>query len=262
MLFRSTGYTTFSAALGEMYANVDSYAQFYAQNLNGGSSASTDIVAYNDLGDGSTNFVDMGISSSNYSDPAYGIFTPGSGYLYNDGGELIIGSATDDLVLFAGGVAATNWALRVNKTTQVITTKSDVNVGGDVNATGGTFTAPVTTSSTSSPANNELVTKSYVDKATSTGIHIHSPVQAETSAALSAVYTQGGTTFNITDITGTNTVVTSTTHGLSVGDQIWLYSTAGNGLSINTPYFVYATPTTTSLQLTATWNGRSEEHHV
>ena len=57
------------------------------------------------------------------------------------------------------------------------------------------------------------------------------------------------------DITGGNTVVTSTTHGLSVDDQIWLTTTAGNGLSINTPYFVYATPTTTSLQLTTTWNG-------
>ena len=59
-----TAYTTFDAALGEMYADVDSFAQFYAQNLNDGSDASTDIVAYNDLGDGSVNFIDMGISSS------------------------------------------------------------------------------------------------------------------------------------------------------------------------------------------------------
>jgi hypothetical protein len=252
-----TSYTTFSAALAEMYANVPTYAQIYAQNYSTDPSASTDFVAYNDAGDGTNNFIDMGISSVGYSDPTYPIFTGGSGYLYNDGGELIIGSATDDVVLFAGGVDTTDEAVRIDKASKNVTTVADVNVGGDISATGGTFTAPVTTTSTSvnSPANNEFVTKAYVDNATSTGIHIHSPVNAETSAALSAVYTQGGTTFNITDITGGNTVVTSTTNGLSIGDQIWLTTTAGNGLSINTPYFVYATPTGTSLQLTATWNG-------
>lgn len=252
-----TTYTTFSAALGELYGNINSFAQFYAQNLNGGTSASTDIVAYNDLGDGIVNFVDMGICSSNYTDAMYPIFTPGSGYLYNDGGELIIGSATDDVLLFAGGVATTNWALRVDKTTQLITTKDGLTLGGALTGVGGSFTAAVTTSSASTlnPANNEFVTKAYVDNVATTGIHIHTPVVAETSAALSAVYNQGGTTFDITDITGGNTVVTSTTHGLSVDDQIWLTTTAGNGLSINTPYFVYATPTGTSLQLTASWNG-------
>jgi hypothetical protein len=81
-----TTYTTFDAALGEMYANVNSFAQFYAQNLSDGTSASTDIVAYNDEGDGTNNFIDMGIASSNYTEVAYPLFTPSSGYLYNDGG--------------------------------------------------------------------------------------------------------------------------------------------------------------------------------
>lgn len=251
------GYTSFSGALGEMYANIPSFAQFYGQNYSDNAEASADFVMYNDLGDGNTNFVDMGINSSLYNSLTYPIFTSGSAYVFNDGGELFLGSATDDVVLFAGGVATTDEAVRINKTTKEVTTTAGLTLGGALTGVGGTFTSPVTTSSTSvsSPANNEFVTKAYVDNATSTGIHIHTPVAAETSAALSAVYTQGGTTFNITDITGGNTVVTSTAHGLSIGNQIWLYSTAGNGLSINTPYFVYATPTTTSLQLTATWNG-------
>jgi hypothetical protein len=252
-----TGYTTFSAALGEMYADVNSFAQFYAQNLSDGSDASADFVAYNDLGDGTYNFVDMGINSSNYSSATYPIFTPASAYLFNDGGEMFVGSATDDLVLFAGGTDVADEAVRIDKTTKAVTTAAGMTLGGALTGVGGSFTQAVTSTSTSvtSPANNEFVTKAYVDNVATTGIHIHTPVAAETSAALSAVYTQGGTTFNITDITGTNTVVTSTTHGLSVDDQIWLTTTAGNGLSINTPYFVYATPTTTSLQLTASWNG-------
>jgi hypothetical protein len=177
-----TSYTTFSAALGELYGNINSFAQFYAQNLNGGSSASTDIVAYNNLGDGTNNFVDMGISSSNYSDATYPIFTPGSGYVYNNGGEMIIGSQTDDLLLFAGGVATTNWALRVNKTTQAITTKAGLTLGGALTGVGASFTSPVTTtSSMTTPGSTEFVTKTYVDNATSTALTFHSAVYCATS---------------------------------------------------------------------------------
>ena len=43
-----TGYTSLSAALGEMYANVNSFAQFYAQNQSDGVDASTDFVVEND----------------------------------------------------------------------------------------------------------------------------------------------------------------------------------------------------------------------
>jgi hypothetical protein len=188
-----TTYTTFSAALGELYANVNSFAQIYAQNLNDGSSASTDIVAYNDEGDGAVNFIDMGISSSNYSDALYPIFTPSSGYLYNDGGELIIGSATDDVVIFAGGIDTTDEAVRIDKTTKNVATVADVDVGGDLNATGGTFTAAVTTTASMvAPSATEFVTRSYVDEATSNGFHVHTPVLVATTGNLTATYNQPG----------------------------------------------------------------------
>jgi hypothetical protein len=250
-----TSYTTFDAALGELYANINSFAQIYAQNLNGGSSASTDIVAYNDLGDGATNFIDMGISSSNYTDALYPIFTPGSGYVYNDGGELIIGSATDDVLLFAGGVATTDWAARIDKTTKSLTTKADLNVGGALDVIGAaTFGSTVELNANPTTA-LQAATKQYVDNQVTAGLHIHEPVRVETTGNLTAAYVQGGTTFNITDITGTNTVTTSANHGLSVGNQIWLYSTAGNGLSTNTAYFVYSTPALNTLTLSLTFGG-------
>ena len=188
-----TGYTSFSAVLAEMYGNVDSFAQLYTQNLNDGSSASADLVAYNDLGDGLTNFVDVGINSSNYSSVDYPIFTPGSSYAFNDGGEMFVGSATDDLVLFAGGVDTTDEAVRINKTTKNVTTVADVDVGGDVNATGGTFTAAVTTTaSMAAPATTEFVTREYVDNATSNGFHVHQPVLVATTGNLTATYNQPG----------------------------------------------------------------------
>ena len=250
-----TSYTTFDAALGEFYANVAGFAQLYAQNLNDDATASTDIVAYNDLGDGTNNFIDMGISSSNYSDITYPIFTAGSGYVYNDGGELIIGSATDDLLLFAGGIATTNWALRVDKTTQAITTKAGLTIGAALTGVGGSFTAAVTSTSTStsSPANNEFVTKAYVDNATSTGIHIHAPVYAESAANLSANYTGGGTNANIIQIAnGTDITFFSVTP--SVNDQFYTGS-ASNGLLANTPYYVVNIVSGSTVQVSLTYGG-------
>ena len=256
-----TSYTTFSAALAELYANVPTFAQMYVQNLNGSATASTDIVAYNNLGDGTNNFIDMGISSSNYSDPTYPIFSAGSGYLYNDGGDLIIGSATDDVVLFAGGVALADEAVRIDKTSLAVTITGAVNVGGalDVNgaadiAGAATFGSTVTLNANPSLA-LQAATKQYVDNQVTAGLHIHEPVRVETTGNLTATYVQGGTTFNITDITSTTTVTTSVNHGLSVNDQIWLYTSAGNGLSTNTAYFVYSIPALNQLTLSLTFGG-------
>jgi hypothetical protein len=187
-----TGYTTFSAALGELYADTNGFAQFYAQNLSDGSDASTDIVAYNDLGDGTNNFIDMGISSSNYTSVAYPIFTPKSGYLYNDGGELIIGSATDDVVLFAGGVGTGNEALRINKTTRALTAAGALSVGTTLGVTGAaTFGSTVLLNADPTLA-LQAATKQYVDNATSNGFHVHTSVLVATTGNLTATYNQPG----------------------------------------------------------------------
>jgi hypothetical protein len=209
-----TSYTTFSAALGELYANLNNFAQLYAQNLNSGSDASADIVAYNNLGDGVNNFIDMGINSSNYTSAVYPIFTASSGYVYNDGGELIIGTATatKDVLLFAGGVATTNWAARISGTNQSITTKAGLTVGGALTGVGGSFTSPVTTtSSMTSPGSTELVTRTYVDSAVSTGFVVHPAVRAATPAGqnLGVIYNNGTAGVGATITADTNRVFTT-----------------------------------------------------
>ncbi len=250
-----TGYTSFSAVLAELYGNVNSFAQMYAQNLNDGSDASADLVAYNDLGDGLTNFVDVGINSSNYSSASYPIFTPGSAYAFNDGGEMFVGSATDDVVFFAGGVDTTDEAARIDKTTKAFTTVGDVNVGAALDVTGAAAFGSTVLLNANPTTALQAATKQYVDNQVTAGLHIHEPVRVETTGNLTATYVQGGTTFNITDITSTTTVTTSANHGLSVNDQIWLYSTAGNGLSTNTAYFVFSVPAANQLTLSLTFDG-------
>ena len=59
-----TSYTSLNAALGEFYANVNSFAQIYAQNQSTGANASTDFVVENDNGTDTEFYADFGINSS------------------------------------------------------------------------------------------------------------------------------------------------------------------------------------------------------
>jgi hypothetical protein len=246
------------AELGKFVGDINSFAQIYSLNENDGSSASADFVVYNDLtDDGYNNFTDMGINSSNYTSVDYPIFTPGSGYVFHDGDDFFIGNQTPnkDVVLFAGGVDITDEAVRISGADRSVTLDSDLNVGGALDVTGAAaFGSTVLLNQDPSLA-LQAATKQYVDNQVTAGLHIHDPVLVETTGNLTATYAQGGTTFNITDITGGDTVVTSVSHGLAVGDQIWLYTTAGNGLSTNTAYFVFSTPAANELTLALTFGG-------
>ena len=253
-------------------ADTNNFEVVYVRNINNGSDASADFVAYNDASDVNSYFIDMGMNSSNFTSVSYPIFTPNSGYLFTGGGltgqqsDLFIGTSNpaSDVIFFTGGVDVADQCAMFNGTTGHLLLGTSIDDGvnllqiaGNLAAEGASFTLPVTTTSPSvtSPASNEFVTKSYVDNATSAGLHIHAPVLVETTGNLTATYTQGGTTFDITTITGGNTVTTSVNHGLSVNDQIWLYNTAGNGLSTNTAYFVYSTPALNQLTLSTSYGG-------
>jgi hypothetical protein len=249
-----TSFTSFGASLGEFYANQPTFAQLYVQNLNSDQNASTDIVAYSDIGDGTNNFIDMGICSSNYSEAAFPIFTPNVGYLYNDGGDLLVGSSSNNVVIFAGGVDANN-AVVTFGTDLSTTLEGSLNVATTLAVTGAATFANTVTLNADPTLALQAATKQYVDNQVTAGLHIHEPVRVETTGNLTATYVQGGTTFNITDITGGNTVTTSTTHGLSVNDQIWLTTTAGNGLSTNTAYFIFSVPASNQLTLSLTFDG-------
>lgn len=215
------GYTSFSGALGEMYANIPSYAQFYGQNYSDNAEASADFVMYNDLGDGLTNFVDMGINSSLYNSLTYPIFTGGSAYVFNDGGELFLGSATDDVVLFAGGVATTDEAVRIDKTTKKVSAVGDIDVGGALTVVSSAeFQSTVLLSANPTLA-LQAAPKQYVDAVASLGIIIHPAVRLETIGNLSATYSNGTLGVGAT-LTNNSTQVALVCDGVAVnnGDRI------------------------------------------
>jgi hypothetical protein len=261
--------TVFAKTIQAFEANSNDYRLVYARNDNNGSDASMDFVAYNDASDVDSYFIDMGISSSNYTSPTYTVFPANGGYVYTGGGTsgqasaLLLGTsnAASDLIMFTGGTLLANTRATIKGNTGNVLINTSTDLGYKLNVAGSTYIEGVTLFGDAVTLHQdpvtalEAATKQYVDSQVTAGIHIHEPVRVETTGNLTATYVQGGTTFNITTITGGNTVTTSVNHGLNVNDQIWLYSTAGNGLTTNTAYFVYSIPALNQLTLSLTFGG-------
>ncbi len=225
------------AELGKFVGNVDSFGQVYNLNQNDGSSASADFVVYNDLTtDGFTHFTDMGINSSNYTSVDYPIFTPGSGYVFHDGDDFFIGNQTanKDVVLFAGGVDATNEAIRIKGADQDVELANGLSVAGAAVITGAAeFQSTVLLDADPTLA-LQAATKQYVDTAVSTGLHVHEPVLVATTGNLTATYNNGtaGVGATLTN-SGTQEAITIDTIALSVGNRVLVWqqtSQAQNGV--------------------------------
>jgi phage baseplate assembly protein gpV len=98
--------------------NLDNYLQLNIQNVNAGPTASSDVVATANNGNETSNYIDMGINSSNFSGP---VGEANDAYLYSTGQHLHIGnaSANQPLGLFVGGIdAEANRKLQLNPNNQ------------------------------------------------------------------------------------------------------------------------------------------------
>ena len=87
--------------------SVNSYAQVLLQNTNSGSSASIDYVVSNDLGTASTYYGNFGMNSSGF----VGTGSLGAAnyvYLYSQSTDIVIGTASNNLIHFAVNSSATD----------------------------------------------------------------------------------------------------------------------------------------------------------
>ena len=125
---------SFPNTLLQINSNVNSYQQLSLQNINSGGSASSDIVATADNGSDTVNYIDMGINSSTYNDAAFTISGPNDGYLYTNGGNLVIGTQTsgsNDLIKFhTGGTLAANVRALIRDTGMDVF--GNLSVGSDI----------------------------------------------------------------------------------------------------------------------------------
>ena len=117
----SGGYLTEPMATFQTTANVNQYAGVVnGQNINKGPLASTDIFLSPDNGTNNDGYLDLGIASSTYNYPGFGLILPNDAYLFSwgnattGGGNLIIGTgATNDIVFATGGINQNNTVMRI-----------------------------------------------------------------------------------------------------------------------------------------------------
>jgi len=107
--------STLSNTRAQFFSNTNSYSQVNHQNINAGACASSDFIATANNGNDTCNYVDLGINSSNYNVLACGITGPNDAYLYTQGCNLAVGTASNygDLILHTGGTLATNERMRI-----------------------------------------------------------------------------------------------------------------------------------------------------
>lgn len=201
-----TSITPFSNAMGVFEANDNSYQEVYTRNLNNGSDASADFVAYNDASDVNSYFIDMGMNSSNFTSVTYPIFTPNSGYLFTGGGssgqqsDLFIGTSNpaSDIIFFTGDVQAANQRAMFNGTTGNLLLNTSTDTGYTLNVNGTTYFGGASTFGSTVLLNADptlglqAATKQYVDSSASTSFVVHPACRLATTAALPTnVYNNG-----------------------------------------------------------------------
>lgn len=121
-------------------SSASNYTQMIITNHDTGTTATSDLMILNN--EGSLNFgnyIDLGINNTNYEEEPFGLHSPGSGYLFTDGADLIIGTKTPytKLKFHAGGTTVYDSAAeldgytwRFNRSVQTI-----VSTAGPLNFT-------------------------------------------------------------------------------------------------------------------------------
>jgi len=255
-------YTALPTTVLQMSGNVNSYAQVNFQNINSGASASTDLVLTSDNGDDTDGYINLGINSSTFDDPAFAGYYPDDGYLIMHGlepstGNLNIHSHNNGSVikLIVGGfgdanvrATVTNTGFRVNASTASTSTTSGalivdggVGIGGNIHAAAinatpignttpstGNFT---TLTSTNLGATTFVATNFSTANAVVTGGSINNTVIGNTTAAAGTFTTATATTVNAG--TTTTAILNSTTGniitlGAGTTTTAILNSTTGN----------------------------------
>lgn len=142
--------------------SADDYAQIAFKNDSPGTNASTDFIAYANNGTDAAGYIDMGITSSTFTDPDFTITGPNDGYVFMvapEGtlgkGNLVIATGdtgTENSIIFAaGGLASNNTQMTIipdnrvhieidtastSPTTGALTVAGGLGVLGDMNVQG------------------------------------------------------------------------------------------------------------------------------
>lgn len=228
----------FPAAVFQADSNLNSYAQLVHQNHSNGSSASADFIATNDIGTDSSNYIDVGIGSSNYAYPGFDIAGANDGYLYLNGGGLAVGSdgADQPLRFFTDGTALSNIAFYVQNGRIVLASTQDgfddgsnkLQVQGNLRVSGS-----VLLSTGGAKFNDTSVQKTAGLAATVTPVTSTPYTMAQQDRLLAVNYSVGTNTINIyllqaSTLTIGTSIIVKDVGGYARTNNIIIHSYAGD----------------------------------
>ena len=115
------GYLVEPQMVQQLTANYDGYAGLNMQNINSGANASFDVFITADNGTATEGYLDLGLASSNYdyTGQEFDIIKKNDGYLFTHGntttrgGNTIIGSIHNDVIIAANGMYSNSEIVRI-----------------------------------------------------------------------------------------------------------------------------------------------------
>ena len=245
-------------------SNYNDYSQIAFKNTNSGANASTDFIAYSNNGTDSDGYIDMGITSQNFTDPNFTITGKGDGYIFmvgaaggTDQGNLVLATgdtgSQNKIIFAAGGLASDDSQMVIipndrvhieiptpstSPSTGALTVVGGVGIQGDVNIQGAiTFGG----AGTSVSAANLAVTDPLVFVGNNNaGDAVDLGIIAEYSTSISPITR---TVSNKALTSNVATITTSATHGFAVGDYVVVSSVDA---TFNGTYLIASVPTTTT----------------
>jgi len=260
---------TFLASLTNPVVVIDTndndYAQVAFQNRSAAADASTDFIAYTNNGTDSAGYIDMGITSSAFSDPEFTITGPGDGYIFMvgatggaDKGNLVLATGdtgSENKIIFAAGGLSSNDeqmsitpgenvhieipTISTSPTTGALTVVGGVGIQGDVNIQGSiTFGGAGTQLTSENIAVNAPFIFTGADSTSQTNdLGIVSEGKYIISTTLSSVVENKALTSNVATLT------TRENHTYLAGDTVVV---SGVDATFNGTYTISSVPTSTT----------------
>ncbi len=176
--------------------SIDNYLQLNIQNKSNTANASSDVVATAANGNETSNYIDMGINSGNFSNATYPLLNgANNAYLYSTGNDFVIGNGTasKNLIFFNGGYATSNEKLRINSSGYVGISNSSPT--STLHVTGSVAMSTVTkTASYTATANDYTI----ICNNTSGAITISLPTASGCAGRVYAIKKVSGSLLNVT----------------------------------------------------------------
>ena len=238
--------------LQHWHANANTYAQIQLTNANTGIAASSDLILNSDNYTDSTNYVDLGINSSNWSNTGWTINGADDGYLYAANGTMAIGTASAKAVqFFANGTLAANEVMRIDAGANVgignTTPNAKLQVTGTANISGAVAIAGITTLTANIVFSGNTISANgsagsigqLLTSAGSNNVYWSTPAASVTGSNTQIQYNNSGALAAAVGLTFNNT-----TNNISVANTILFGS---NATANNTLFQVTNTTSTANL---------------